>query len=202
MVAEREAASLARDLIAVTCDKQGIQPDQLVLHADRGGPMRSKPVAMLLADLGVTKTHSRPYVSNDNPYSEAQFKTMKYRPDYPERFGSPVDARSWARSFFDWYNYDHRHSALGLMSPATVHFGHAPFVQEQRQQVLQAAYDAHPERFVRGLPTSPELPTAVWINRPQSFDQVDQVTGLDDQLQQQSTYRLDTKFRLELSHNA
>jgi len=202
MVAERETASLARDLIAITCDKQGIQPDQLVLHADRGGPMRSKPVAMLLADLGVTKTHSRPYVSTDNPYSEAQFKTMKYRPDYPERFGSPEDARSWARTFFDWYNYEHRHSALGLMTPATVHFGQAQFVHEQRQQVLHAAYDAHPERFVRGLPTPPELPTAVWINRPQSIDDIDQVTGLDHPSQQQSTYRLDTKFRLELSHNA
>jgi len=203
MIAERETASLARDLIAITCDKQGIQPDQLVLHADRGSPMRSKPVAMLLADLGVTKTHSRPYVPNDNPYSEAQFKTMKYRPGYPERFGSPVDARSWARSFFDWYNHDHRHSALGLMTPATVHFGQAQIVREQRQQVLHAAYDAHPERFVRGLPTPPELPTAVWINRPQSIDDIDQVPGLNHPSQQpQSTVRLDTKFQIELSHNA
>ena len=203
MVVEREKASLARDLIAVTCDKQGIQPDQLVLHADRGGPMRSKPVAMLLADLGVTKTHSRPHVSNDNPYSEAQFKTMKYRPDYPERFGSLVDARSWARSFFDWYNHEHRHSALGLMPPATVHFGQAQVVYEQRQQVLHAAYNAHPERFVRGLPTPPELPTAVWINRPQSINDEDQAPRVDHlSKQQQSTLRLDTNSRLELSHNA
>jgi len=203
MVAEREKASLARDLIAVTCDKQGIQPDQLVLHADRGGPMRSKPVAMLLADLGVTKTHSRPHVSNDNPYSEAQFKTMKYRLDYPQRFGSLVDARSWARSFFDWYNHEHRHSALGLMPPATVHFGQAQAVYEQRQQVLHAAYNAHPERFVRGLPTPPELPTAVWINRPQSIDDDDQAPGVDHlSKQQQSTFRLDTNSRLELSHSA
>ena len=198
----RQTADVAYDLIAITCDRQGIQPGQLVLHADRGGPMRSKPVAMLLADLGVTKTHSRPYVSNDNPYSEAQFKTMKYRPDYPKRFGSQEDARFWARSFFDWYNHEHRHSALGLMPPAIVHFGQAQFLYDQRQQVLQAAYDAHPERFVRGVPTPPELPSAVWINRPQVIDEADQVTGLDHPSQQQSTYRLDTKFQHELSHNA
>jgi putative transposase len=168
MIAERELASLAEELLSATCEKQGIQPGQLTLHADRGSSMHSKPVALLLADLGVTKTHSRPHVSNDNPYSESQFKTMKYRPDYPERFGSLEDARAWARPFFRWYNHDHHHSALGLMTPATVHFGRAPRVTEQRQQALRAAYAAHPERFVRGEPKPPSLPEEVWINKPQS----------------------------------
>jgi putative transposase len=209
MIAERESASLARELIAATCTKQGIQPEQLTLHADRGSSMRSKPVALLLADLGVTKTHSRPYVSNDNPYSEAQFKTMKYRPDYPDRFGCLADARSWARSFFQWYNHQHRHSGVGLMTPATVHYDQAHIVSQQRQQVLQAAYAAHPERFVRGLPTPPELPTAVWINRPQAIDEARNVTDstadTGERLileQPQWTLNFDTKFKLELSHNA
>jgi putative transposase len=168
MIAERELARLAEELISATCEKQGIQPDQLTLHADRGSSMHSKPVALLLADLGVTKTHSRPHVSNDNPYSESQFKTMKYRPDFPERFGCLEDARAWARPFFRWYNHDHHHSALGLMTPATVHFGQAQRVAEQRQHVLQVAYAAHPERFVRGEPKPPSLPEEVWINKPQS----------------------------------
>jgi putative transposase len=168
MIAERESATLAQQLIRTTCDKQGIQPGQLTVHADRGSSMRSKTVALLLADLGVTKTHSRPHISNDNPFSESQFKTMKYRPTYPERFGSIQDARIWARSFFRWYNHDHHHTALGLMTPAVVHYGQAEAVIEQRQQVLQAAYEAHPERFVRGEPKAPALPKEVWINKPQS----------------------------------
>jgi putative transposase len=168
LIAECESATLAKQLIAETCDKQGIVPDQLTLHADRGSSMTSKTVALLLTDLGVTKTHSRPYVSNDNPYSESQFKTMKYRPDYPDRFGSIQDARAWARVFFHWYNNHHHHSGLGLMTPVTVHYDQAQQVIEQRQQVLQAAYAAHPERFVRGIPRPPSLPTEVWINRPQS----------------------------------
>ena len=168
MIAERESATLAEQLIRETCEKQGIQPEQLTVHADRGSSMRSKTVALLLADLGVTKTHSRPYVSNDNPYSESQFKTMKYRPTYPERFGSIQDARTWARFFFRWYNHDHHHSALGLMTPADVHHGQAEAVREQRQKVLQAAYAAHPERFVLGEPQAPGLPQEVWINKPQS----------------------------------
>jgi putative transposase len=168
MIAERELARLAEELITATCEKQGVQPGQLTLHADRGSSMRSKPVALLLADLGVTKTHSRPHVSNDNPYSESQFKTMKYRPGFPDRFGCIEDARAWARPFFQWYNHDHHHSALGLMTPATVHFGQAQQVTDQRQQVLQVAYAAHPERFVRGEPKPPPLPEEVWINRPQS----------------------------------
>ena len=133
--------------------------------------MRSKSMARLLADLGVTKTHSRPYTANDNPYSESQFKTMKYRPDFPERFDSLADARSWAQEFFHWYNHDHRHSGLGLMTPTTVHHGQAKAVRRQRQQVLLAAYAAHPERFVRGVPTPPELPSEVWINKPQTDDE-------------------------------
>ena len=172
LIAEQERAGLAETLIAETCAKQGIEPEQLTLHADRGSSMRSKLVAQLLADLGVTKTHSRPYTANDNPYSEAQFKTMKYRPDFPDRFGSLLEARTWARAFFDWYNHHHRHSSLGLMAPALVHYGQAQAVQLKRQQILQRAYAAHPERFVRGLPTPPPLPTEVWINKPQTDDQL------------------------------
>jgi putative transposase len=168
MIAERESATLAQQLIQETCRKQGIQPEQLTVHADRGSSMRSKTVALLLADLGVTKTHSRPYVSNDNPYSESQFKTMKYRPTYPERFGSIQDARTWARSFFHWYNDEHHHSGLALMTPAVVHYDQAEAVRERRQQVLGAAFAAHPERFVRGEPQVPALPKEVWINKPQS----------------------------------
>jgi putative transposase len=168
LIADCESASLAKQLIEETCAKQGIDSDQLTLHSDRGSAMTSKTVALLLATLGVTKTHSRPYVSNDNPYSESQFKTMKYRPDYPDRFGSIQDARSWARPFFQWYNHEHHHSGLGLLTPATVHYGQAQAVVDRRQQVLQAAYAAHPERFVRGEPKPPSLPTEVWINKPPS----------------------------------
>jgi putative transposase len=166
LIAEREAALLAEQLIAATCAKQGIAPNQLTLHADRGSSMRSKPVALLLADLGITKTHTRPYTPTDNPYSEAHFKTLKYRPDFPDRFGSLFDARAWARPCFDWYNHQHRHSNLGLMTPAMVHYGQTETIRTQRQQILSAAYAAHPERFVRGQPTPPELPAKVWINRP------------------------------------
>lgn len=166
MVADREAAALARELVGQTCLKQGIQAEQLTLHADRGSPMIARSLAMLLADLGVTKTHSRPHVSDDNPYSEAQFKTLKYRPDYPERFGCQIDARAWSRDFFDWYNHEHHHSGLGLLTPADVHYGRAEEIIHQRQQVLQAAYQKNPERFVQGPPKPPELPTEVWINPP------------------------------------
>ena len=168
LIAECESAHLAKQLIAETCAKQEIAPGQLTLHADRGSAMKSKSVALLLADLGVTKTHSRPYVSDDNPYSEAQFKTMKYRPTYPDRFGSIQDARAWARPFFHWYNHQHYHSGLALLTPATVHYGHAQAVLERRQETLQAAYAAHPERFVRGVPQPPSLPAEVWINKPPS----------------------------------
>jgi putative transposase len=166
MVAEREAAARAEALIAETCANQHIRRDQLTLHADRGSSMRSKPVALLLSDLGVTKTHSRPYTSNDNPYSEAQFKTLKYRPGFPERLGSLADARTWAQPFFHWYNHEHYPTGLNLMTPAMVHYGVAETIRLQRNQVLQVAFEAHPERFVRGVPIVPDLPHAVWINPP------------------------------------
>jgi putative transposase len=167
MVAERESAELAKKLIEATIEKEGIEPGQLTIHADRGSSMKSKEVALLLSDLGVTKTHSRPHVSNDNPFSEAHFKTVKYRPDFPDRFGSIEDARAFCRRFFDWYNNRHRHSGIGLMTPADVHHGRALGVCDNRARTLDAAYRLHPERFVRKPPAPPALPTAVWINPPQ-----------------------------------
>ena len=166
MVAPRESAELATRLIATSCARQGIPRDQLTVHADRGSSMISKPVALLLADLGVTKTHSRPSVSNDNPYSEAQFKTMKYRPDFPERFGSLEHARIHCVDFFRWYNTEHRHTGLGLHTPHDVHHGLAEAKRAQRAGVLTAAYTARPERFVRRAPTPALLPVAAWINPP------------------------------------
>ena len=166
MAAERESATLAQRLIEGTCDKQGIQPGQLTIHADRGTAMTSKSVAQLMADLGVTRTHSRPQVSDDNPYSEAQFKTMKYHPMFPARFGSIQDVRVFGRSFFPWYNEEHRHDALALMTPAVLHYGRTEAILEQRRTVLAAAYAAHPERFVRKPPEPAAPPTAAWINPP------------------------------------
>ena len=166
MVAMRETAELAKRLIAESCRKQRIQPRQLTLHADRGTSMSSKPVAFLLADLGVTKTHSRPHLSNDNPYSESQFRTLKYRPEFPDRFGCIQDSRAFCQGFFRWYNGEHRHSGLGLLTPAMVHYGQTGPVLQQRQQVLDAAYKLHPERFVRSVPRPPVVPTEVWINKP------------------------------------
>jgi putative transposase len=166
LVASRESAALAERLIADSIAKHDVPAGRLTVHADRGSSMRSKPVALLLADLGIAKSHSRPHTSNDNPFSEAHFKTLKYRPSFPDRFGSIEDARSFCRGFFTWYNEEHRHSGIGLMAPAMVHFGRAPEVQAARAVTLERAYAAHPERFVRGLPTPPELPTAVWINPP------------------------------------
>lgn len=166
MVATAESAVLAERLIAETIAKERIEPGQLTIHADRGSSMRSRPVALLLADLGVARSHSRPHTSNDNPYSEAHFKTLKYRPGFPARFGSIEDARAFCREFFGWYNTEHRHSGIGLMTPATVHAGRAPEVRVARATVLAQAYADHPERFVRRPPTPPELPTAVWINPP------------------------------------
>jgi putative transposase len=167
LLANRESDVLAKQLVHETCIKQEILPNQLTLHADRGSSMKSKLLAMLLDDLGVIKTHSRPRVSNDNPYSESQFKTMKYHPDYPDFFGSLEDARSWVRKFFSWYNNEHYHNALGLLTPASVHYGQAAALLENRQGVLNYAYAAHPERFVKKPPTVLSLPDAVWINRPQ-----------------------------------
>ena len=138
----------------------------MTIHADRGSSMKSKPVAFLLADLGVTRTHSRPHVSDDNPYSESQFRTLKYRPDVPDRFGSIEDARQFCQSFFRWYNFEHHHSGLGLLTPAVVHQGKAAELLVHRQKVLDAAFQAHPERFVRKPPQPPSLPTTVWINKP------------------------------------
>ncbi len=166
MIAERESEVLAQELIRATCEKQGIQPGQLTLHADNGSAMIAKSVAQLLIDLDVVKSHSRPHVSDDNPYSESQFKTLKYRPDYPERFGSLVEARLWAQTFFAWYNADHHHTGLGLLTPVVVHSGQAETVLQKRQQVLDIAYTAHPERFVKHAPVPAQLPVAVWINPP------------------------------------
>ncbi len=166
MVAPRESAALAERLIAASCDAQRIRPEQLTLHADRGSSMTSKPVALLLADLGITKTHSRPQVSNDNPYSEAQFKTLKYRPDFPDRFGSLEHGHAYCTDFFGWYNTEHRHAGLGLHTPHEVHFGLAADRRAARAAVLTTAYATTPERFVRRIPTPPALPTAAWINPP------------------------------------
>jgi putative transposase len=167
MLATRESAALAEKLIADTCAKQDIGPGQLAIHADRGSSMTSKPVAFLLADLGITQSHSRPHVSNDNPYSEAQFKTLKYRPAFPGRFTSIEAARAHCQDFFTWYNHEHRHAGLGLHTAADVHHGHAAAVQGRRADVLTAAYLARPERFVRQPPQPPDLPPPSWINPPE-----------------------------------
>jgi putative transposase len=166
MVAAREAAALAERLLADTIAAQQVEAGQLTVHADRGTSMTSKPVAMLLADLGVTRSHSRPHVSDDNPYSESQFKTLKHHPTFPDRFGCLQDARAFCQRFFGWYNLEHRHSGIALLTPADVHHGRADQVITARAAVLESAYAAHPERFVRKPPTPPRLPQAVWINNP------------------------------------
>ena len=166
LVAPRESAALAEKLIDETCKRQQIARGELTLHADRGTSMISKPVALLLSELGVSKTHSRPYVSNDNPYSEAHFKTLKYRPGFPERFGSLEDARAFCHAFFTWYNHEHRHSGIGLHTPHDVHHGLAVSRNTARTAVLGLAYAQHPERFVRGRPTPAPVPHSVWINKP------------------------------------
>jgi putative transposase len=166
LLAEAESAELAEQLISTTCRRQGIEPEQLGLHSDRGPAMQAKTIAQLLADLEVAQTFARPYTPNDNAYSEAQFKTFKYRPAFPDRFGSLAEARTWVQTFMRWYNYEHYHSALALLTPATVHHGLARPVLAQRQQVLATAYQTHPERFVGGPPTVAQLPTSVWLNKP------------------------------------
>ena len=166
MVAEREAGELAKALIDETCERQGIKPGELTFHADNGSAMIAQPVAFLLASLGVIKSHSRPHVSDDNPFSEAHFKTLKYRPDFPERFASLAHARAFLRAFFDWYNTQHHHDGLALLTPHDVHHG---LVQERlahRRRILDAAYAAHPERFVRRPPSPAAPPHTVWINPP------------------------------------
>ena len=165
-VQQREHSLVAKDLIAQAIEQQNVAAGQLTVHADRGSSMTSKPVAFLLADLGVTKTHNRPYTSTDNPYSEAQFKTLKYRPAFPKRFDSIEHARAHCRDFFDYYNHHHRHSGIGLMTPSTVHHGQADQVHADRARVLDAAYARNPERFVRKTPSPPPVPTAAWINKP------------------------------------
>lgn len=166
MIAKQETGTLAKELISQTCIRQGIEEEQLIIHSDRGTSMTSKTVALLLADLGVTKSLSRPHVSNDNPYSESQFKTLKYRPEFPQRFGSIEDARAHCKEFFDWYNNGHYHSGLALMTPATVHHGKAQNCNNRRQIILSSAYIQHPERFVSGQPKTIALPEAAWINPP------------------------------------
>ena len=166
LLAHAENAHLAEALLEETIVKQGIARDQLTIHADRGSPMIAKPVAHLLADLGVTKSHSRPHTSNDNPFIESHFRTFKYRPDFPKSFGCYEHAHAHCSRFFSWYNDDHRHSGIGLHTPADVHYGRAELVRSQRAEVLQVAYDAHPERFVLKRPEPPKLPTVAWINEP------------------------------------
>jgi putative transposase len=170
LIAERESAALAEKLLADTILKQRVETDQLTIHADNGSSMASKPVAFLLADLGVTKTHSRPHTSNDNPYSEAQFRTLKYRPDFPDQFGSIADARAFCQRFFSWYNTQHRHSGIAWHTPHNVHYGHSEVVHATRADVLAAAYARNPDRFVRKPPEPAALPTAAWINKPTDPD--------------------------------
>jgi putative transposase len=166
MIAEAENAGLAERLIEEACFKQGIEPSQLKLHADRGAPMRSKTVAELSAELGIELSFSRPHVSNDNPYSEAHFKTLKYRPGIPERFASSAHARAVFRELLHWYNHEHRHSGIAYLTPFVVHHGRAEDVLAARHRARMAAYLAHPERFVNGPPRRESLPAAVWINAP------------------------------------
>ena len=166
LIAERESAALARRLIAQSCAQQGIECNQLTVHSDRGASMTSKLVAQLLADLGITKTHSRPYTSDDNPFSEALFKTTKYRPEFPDRFGSLGDALSFGRIFFPWYNTEHRHSGIGFLTPEMVHYGQAEAVVAARAATLGRAFELHPERFKGRMPMPRPVPREVWINPP------------------------------------
>jgi putative transposase len=168
MLARQESNALAKHLIEETCRRQGIAPGQLTTHSDRGPSMTSKPVALLLADLGVTKSFSRPHTSNDNPYSEAHFKTLKYRPEFPDRFGSLQDGRGFCQAFFGWYNTEHHHSGIGMMTPAAVHYGRAPRIIAARQHTLDTAFALHPQRFVRNPPRHQEVPQQAWINPPKA----------------------------------
>lgn len=166
MVAPKESASLAEHLIQEACLRQGIGRGQLTIHADRGASMTSRTVAQLLLELGVAKTHSRPYCSNDNPYSESQFKTLKYRPEFPRRFFTQQEAEAFCQTFFLWYNQRHHHSGIGYLTPEMVHFERTEAVLEARRTVLSAAYREHPERFVHNPPEPKAPPEAVWINPP------------------------------------
>lgn len=177
MLAYRESAALAQDLIAETCLKQVIIPGSLTVHADNGSSMKSGKLAQLLTDLGVLKTHSRPHVSNDNPFSEAAFKTLKYRPGYPERFGSIEDARLFCKEFFAWYNTEHRHSGIAMVTPENVHYNIHKKILTARSLTLEQAYQLHPERFVKGVPKIQQVPKEVWINKPNTLDQNLQVVS-------------------------
>jgi putative transposase len=193
MLAYRESAELGKKLIEQTIERQNICAGTLTVHADRGPAMKSKVVALFLAELGVTKTHSRPYVSNDNPYSESQFKTMKYRPEFPERFGCYQDAHRFLTEFFPWYNHEHHHSGLGYLTPDEVHYGLAQKRREQRAGVLKEAFEKNPERFVRGLPKPAPLPTAAWINKPKEISSTDSVKGVNpsmDDIEQKNGLRI------------
>lgn len=182
LLADHESADLAEQLIRQSCANQGIARDQLTLHADRGAAMIAKSLAQLLTDLGVDKSHSRPHTPDDNPFSEAQFKTMKYQPDYPDRFDSKAHALTWVRTFFPWYNHQHHHTGLGLLTPAQVHCGQAPEILAKRQVTLAAAYQRHPERFVHGLPQPLPLPAAVWINPPTTVQADNQPRAVRDKI--------------------
>jgi putative transposase len=172
MVAYKESSMLAQTLIGESCLKQGIETDQLTLHADRGSSMRSNAVGQLLTDLGVTKTHSRPHVSNDNPYSESAFKTLKYRPGFPENFGSIEDARNYCRDFFFWYNNNHKHSGIAMLTPETVHYNLVDNIISKRQSVLDNVYKKFPQRFVNGAPKTKRPDNEVWINKPENLKNV------------------------------
>ena len=171
-IADRESAVLFKALFKDATAKHPAPPGQLTLHADRGGPMRAKTTALLLADLGVTKSHSRPYTSNDNPFSESHFKTMKYQPQFPQRFGCIQDAKAFCRSFFDWYNQDHHHAGIGLMTPDQVHYGQVDAIHAARQNTLKDAFNRNPQRFVRKEPSPPPKPLATWINPPQKTSKI------------------------------
>jgi len=171
-VADAESVALFKPLFEDAVEKHAVPPGQLTLHADRGPTMKAKATAFLLADLGVTKSHSRPHTSNDNPFSESLFKTCKYQPEFPEKFGSIQDAKAFCRRFFHWYNSEHHHFGIGLMTPNQVHYGQADEVWAERQKTLQIAFDANPNRFVNGKPTPPPKPTATWINPPQTKPEV------------------------------
>ena len=163
-----ESAIQFKALFQDAMAKHAVPPDQLTLHADRGGPMKAKATALMLADLGVIKSHSRPHISNENPFSEAHFKTLKYQPEFPKRFGSIDEARTFCRRFFAWYNQEHHHAGIGLMTPDQIHFGQADIIYAACQTALDAAFLSTPERFVRQPPKPPQIPTAVWINPPKT----------------------------------
>ncbi len=183
MVAPRESAELAKELLLASCLKQGIALGQLIIHSDRGSSMTSKPVALLLADLGVTRSLNRPHVSNDNPFSESQFKTLKYCAAFPDRFGSEQHARNFSAEFFSWYNREHRHSGIAMLTPETVHYGRAQEVIAARRLVLENAFRLHPERFVNKQPEPLQLPAAVWINPPANPGEIQPTATLNSIVQ-------------------